>query len=216
MPKKTCAIGYWRRCWSQLSFLIVLILVVPTTLGCNSKSSKQVYKYPDYGVSLERSGNWDSKTIKRGGQIILTAKNGTKDKNAIRIEILGASCAPSQNIDPVRSVALDIERIRGLYNLISVTVVEAPSMTESRGYTIAKAKIAIPTMSIPEESPRNTMGTRAANVFQVIEIIEIRDTDNRTRSINIYKGTNVVLNAEADAIVDSIQIICPRPTATPG
>jgi hypothetical protein len=147
---------------------------------------------------------------------MLITKKRADEKDSVRIEIHENSCFPTLYKDSVEAVELNIERLRVFYDLNAVTIVEAPSMNESRGYKIAKAKIALPTQAIGKDSSRNKTGKLAPDVFQFVEIVAIRDSDNRSRTIYTYKGTNVALNAEADAIVDSIQIICPRPTATPG
>lgn len=207
-PKKTFVFPDWNSSWHQLNFLITMLLAIHLASGCSSTSSKQLYENPESGIRLERPGNWDLAFYERSGTIVLEPENGIANKGSARIEIHGSACGHPFFITPEEDIEANIDRIRILYNLSSVTIVQEPIKVETGDYEVTKAIITIPTMSLPEDSVENQVGGRGPNVFQPIDMFEIRDRDNNFIMVYVYKGNSDELNAEADEIVDSIQLTC--------
>jgi hypothetical protein len=207
-PRKTHALLNWKSGWYQLNFLTTLLLVVYLMSGCSSTSSKQLYENPEFGIRLEKPGNWDLAFYERSGSIVLEAENGIGNKDSARIEIHGYACVPVLFNNSEEAIESNIDRIRILYDLDSVTIVEEPIKVETGDYEVTKAIITIPTLSLPEDSVENQVGDRGPNVFQPIDMFAIRDSDNNFIMVYVYKGNSEAINAEADEIVDSIQLTC--------
>jgi hypothetical protein len=188
---------------------IILLLLVYITTGCNATSSKQFYENTETGISLERPGNWELAYVERNGMIVLASENGIWDKDSVRIEIHGPACV-SVSTDfknPYEEVEWNIDRIRKLYNLDSITVVQEPTTDKVGDYEITKSIIMIPSTALPEDSSRNQVGVRDPEIFQTIDIIAITNGGN-TIMTYIYEGNSDVLNAQAQEIITSIQITC--------
>lgn len=194
--------------WYRLGFLFALLSVIYTVSGCSSTTSQELYENSEFGISLEKPDNWRLEFYKRSGSIVLETENGVWHKDSARIEIYGYACVPTlfHNLD--EALESNIERIRTLYNLDSVTIVQEPIQGETGDNEVTKAIITIPTMSLPEDSAKNQVGDRRPDTFQTIEMFAIRDRNNHSIMVYVYQGNSEELNAEAVAIVDSIQLTC--------
>lgn len=199
--KKTCK-------FSKLYFPIALLLLIYIT-GCNTVSPKQLYENVEAGISIEKPEGWELTYVERNGMIVLATETGIWNKRSVRIEIQGPACPSiSTNFNnPHEEVEWNIERIRKLYNLDSVTVVQKPLKAKTGDYEVAKSVIMIPSMALPEDSSRNQVGDRGPDIFQTIDIFAITDGDNTVMAY-IYEGNSDKLNVQAQEIIDSIQIIC--------
>jgi len=198
--------------WLEYGFRhIVIILMVCMVSGCVSTPSKQLYENHESNISLEKPGNWHLEFIERSGLIFLEAESGTQNKDSARIEIYGtADCGNAlSNNSPEEAIVANIDRIRDLYHLDSVTVVQEPLKVKTGDIEVTKATITISTILLPEDSASNQMGERSADVFQTIDILAIGSNDDSSDiMVFIYKGNSETLNIEAGEIVNSIQPIC--------
>lgn len=195
----------------RLGVLFILLSVTCFITGCSSTTSKQPYENSEFGITLEKPGNWDLEFYERSGTIVLEAESGFWNKDSTRIEIYGYACVSTSN-NPITLLEANIDRIQILYDLESVTIVQQPTIVESGKYEVAKTIILIPTTSLPEDSARNQVGVQDSNIYQIIEMFAIRDSNNNSILVDIYKGNNEELNAEAEDIVSSIDLNC---TANP-
>jgi hypothetical protein len=193
----------------KLYFPIILLWLVYIATGCNATSSKQPYRNTEVGISLDKPENWELAYIERNGMIVLATESGIWNKDSVRIEIHGPAClsVPTNFKSPDEEVEWNIDRIRKLYNLDSVTVVQEPIKVKTGDYEVTKSIIMIPSMALPEDSSRNQVGDRGPDIFQTIDIVALTDGDN-TLMTYIYEGNSDALNAQAQEIIDSIQIIC--------
>ena len=196
-----------RGSWRQINILIIVFLIACLLSGC--ASSKQLYENPELGIKLIKSENWDVKYYERSGSIVLETKGGIGNSISARIEINGNACfpVPAWFNGSREAIELNIDRIRILYSLDSITIVQEPIEIENRGNEVVKAIIAIPTMSMPENDVRNQIGDRNPNLLQRIELFAIKDKDYFVMAY-IYEGDGEALNAEAEEIVASIQLSC--------
>jgi len=211
-PKKTFVFPDWNSSWHQLNFLITMLLVIHLASGCSSTSSKRLYENPESGISLEKPGNWDLAFYERSGTIVLEPENGIANQGSARIEIYGNACVDTTFNTPEEYIEANIDRIRILYDLDSVTIVQEPIQVEIGDYKVTKAIITIPTMSLPEDSVENQVGDRGPNISQTVEMFAIGNGDRNSIMVQLYKGNSEELNAEAEEIVDSIQLNCsPEP-----
>lgn len=195
--------------WHRLYFPVALLLLVYVVAGCNPTSSKQLYENTEAGISLEKPENWELAYIERNGMIVLAVENRIWDKDSVRVEIHGPACPSTLTKfnSPYEEVEWNIDRIRKLYSLDAVTVVQEPIKAKTGDYEVTKSIIVIPSMALPEDSSRNQVGNRGPNIFQTIDIFAITDGDN-TLMTYIYEGNSDTLNAQAQEIIDSIQMTC--------
>ncbi|HKZ55599.1 MAG TPA: hypothetical protein VJ123_08985 [Anaerolineales bacterium] len=192
----------------RLKLLITLLLIAYSVSACSSRSSKQLYENPHTGVSLEKPGNWDLAYFERSGTIVLEAESGIRNRGSARIEVIGGACHDTMFATPEEDIEAEIGRVRILYDLDSVTVVQEPTRVETGGYEVTRAIIAIPTLSLPEDAVENEVGVRGPDVFQTIELLAIRDSNRNFIMAYVYRGNNDELNAEAEEIVGSIRTFC--------
>lgn len=198
--------------WYRLVFLFALLSVTYLVSGCRSTTSQELYENAKFGVRLEKPGNWRLSLNERSGSIVLEPESGNGLKDSARIEIYGYACVPTLSHNTNETLESNIERIRTLYNLDSVTIIQPPIQVETGDNEITKATIRIPTMSLSEDSAKNQVGDRGPDIFQTIDMVAIRDRNNHSIMVYLYKGNSEELNAEAEAIADSIQLTC---AATP-
>lgn len=200
----------WQAQRHQLGFLFAMLSIVYMVSGCNSTPSKQLYQNSEFGISLEKPSHWSLEFTERNGLIALETETGIWAKESARIEIYGYACEPTPFLpkNPEEELELDVNRIRDLYSLDSVTTIQEPTKTQIRGNEVTTTIISIPTMSLPEDSVRNQVGERDVDIFQIIDISIIRDSKNNSIIVYIYKGTNEQLNADAEDIVNSIELTC--------
>jgi hypothetical protein len=209
--KKTSVFPNWKGIWYPLNFLIIMLLVAHLASGCVSPPSMQLYENPESGISLEKPENWDLAFYERSGVIVLEAENGSGNKDSARIEIHGSACVPAPTWfnGPDEEIEANIDRIRDLYYLGSaLTIVQEPVRVETGDYEVTKAIIMIPTMSLSEDDVINQVGARGPDIFQIIEMFAIINSNNNFIMVYVYKGNSEELNAEAQEIVDSIQLTC--------
>ena len=194
--------------WYRLGFLLALLSVICMVSGCGSTSSKQSFE--DFGssggLSLEKPRNWQAEFDERTETIMLKAEKGILRKDSVRIVIQPFTTLPESSLlSEHLEAATDI--IGTSYNLDSVTIIQEPTIIEGEVYEMATATILIPTMPLPEDSTANQVGVQEPDVFQTVDMRTIRCPSNFA-IIYVYKGNSQQLNAEAEAIVDSIQLIC--------
>jgi hypothetical protein len=193
----------------KMYFPTVLLLLVYIMGGCNATSSMESYENTEAGISLEKPENWELSYIERNGMIVLTTENGIWNRDSVRIEIQGPAClsVPANSSSPDEELERNIDRIRKLYNLESVTVVQEPTKSKTGDYEVTKSIIMIPSMALPQDSSRNQVGERGPDIFQIIDISAITHK-GYTVMTYIYKGNSETLNTQAQTIIDSIQFTC--------
>ncbi|HIP70569.1 MAG TPA: DNRLRE domain-containing protein, partial [Anaerolineae bacterium] len=198
--RKTLSLLSRQAQWHQLGFLFAMLSVIYLVVGCSSTSSKQLYENFEFGITLEKPRNWSVEFYERNGSIVLEAENGFWNKETARIEIYGYACVPSLLNDSESALESNIDRMHTLYNLDSVTIVQEPTIIEKKEYEMAAATILVPTMSLPEDSTKNQIGDRGPDIFQIIDMFAIRNSNNNSIMVYIYKGNSEKLNAEAQDI----------------
>ncbi len=202
--------------YSSRNLLIFVLVIVLMFAGCNSSQGRQSYENPESGISLEKPENWHAEYYERSGLIALETENKIRDEGSAHIEIYAGSCAsadnnPNEGLTAEELIQLEIDRIRVLYNLDSITITQEATTVKNGDMEVTRASITVPTLSLPEDSSTNQVGDQATDVFQPIDIINIRDSNNdRSIGVFIYKGNSEELNAEAEEIVSSVQQTCPN------
>lgn len=187
--------------------LFVTVLVALIMSGCGPSPSIKHYRNSEMGVSLEQPQNWDLSYFERSGSIVLETETGFWEKESTRIEIWGSACSSSASMNQEEILVSDIDRIRILYNLDSTNILQEPTTDKYGDYEVSKVSIDVPTTSL-SDSVRNQIGVQDPNINQVIDIFNIKDNKDNSIMVYVYKGNNEQLNAEAEAIVDSIELIC--------
>jgi hypothetical protein len=209
-PKKVLTFPIWKSSWYQLSWSIIMFLVVHLASGCVSTPPTPLDETSKFGVRLEKPENWSLETNERNGSIVLEIENGGVNTDSARIEIVGNACVPTPSWfnGLEEELELNIDRIGKLYNLDSVARLQEPIVVETGDYEVAKAIIAVPTISMLEDPARNKVGGQDPNILQTIELFAIKSNNTNFVLAYIYQGNSEEFNAEAEEIVDSIQLIC--------
>lgn len=194
--------------WYRLTFFVALLSIIQMVSGCSSMTSEQSYE--DFGSSgglrLEKPRNWHAEFDERTETIVLKAERGILRKDSIRIVIQPFTTLPESSLlSEHLEAAIELTGVRE--NSDSVTVVQEPTIVEDEAHSMATATILIPTMSIPKDSTEDQVGVQALDRFQTVTMRAIRCPGNFA-VIYVYEGNSDQLNAEAEAIVESIQLTC--------
>ena len=203
--QKTYLVSNSKNTWRQFSFNLLLLFIAFLLSGCNSTSMEQ-YVNPNLGVQLHKTDNWKVEYIERNGSIIVRANKGILRKESVRIEIVGNSCLSNSLFDN-STLERDIERIRNLYSLNSVGIIQEPIKVEAEEYSVIKAIIEIPTNAMIDDTNRIQVGNRGLDSMQTIDIYAISDRGYLIRAY-IYEGDDAILNKRAQEIVSSIRSTC--------
>jgi len=189
---------------------VISALIVASTLsGCSSISSTQLYQNHQMGIVLEHPNNWKIETNPRvDNHIILQSKNVLFERNSSRIEIFVNPLNKSP-FDMIEKLDASIISLTRSHELDSFIVVKQPTIHYGRDPDMASATISIPTASLPEDSSKNQMGVRSQDITQILEIFLLKNIDRRYMLVEIYRGKSEELNAQAEAIVNSIRFIPP-------
>lgn len=194
--------------WSVLGVLITLVLlVIFTAYGSRDSDTLEFYQNTLLGISLEYPHAWNLEMDERVDNMIILESNGDLFQNdSVRIELF-VGHPNSLPIDLDESLENSINSMSELYE--AVHIIQSPVSIDSENYEIAGARIAIPTTSMPSDSPENQMADRSANVEQVVNMYVIRDEVNHFIAVKIFKGRSEELNAQAEDIVHSIRFMTP-------
>lgn len=199
----------WKGNWNELSCLIFMLLIILLISGCNPTLSKQVYENSKAGIRVVKPANWDLAYSERNGIVTLVTETGVWEKESVRIEIHGPAClsiATNYN-SPYEELEANIDRIRILYDLELVTIVQEPIEVKSGNYEYIRAVILIPTIALRNDPNRNQVGDSDQNISQPVDVYAISD-GNDTLMAYIYRGNSQPLNIQAQEIVESIQLTC--------
>ena len=99
--------------------------------------------------------------------------------------------------------------MRILYDLDSVSIIQAPMRTRAEGREVVTAIIGLPVAELPDDAVINQVGGHEPGVMQTVDIRIITDSDGCSVMVYLYKGNSEALNAEAEDIVESIRFTCP-------
>jgi hypothetical protein len=193
-------------CGILINFLVVLIAV-----GCTASISKQSYENLEIGLGLEKPDNWDLVYSERNGAIYLEAEKGVWKKDTIRIEIHGQSCLsdaqePTTSYNtPKEEIEWNIQRMKVLYNLDSIPIIQEPMPNKIGNYEVTEAVIEIPAAVLEGGSREN----RGSDASQIINMFQINDSGNSSVMAYVFESNDEKLNTQAEEIIDSIRFICP-------
>lgn len=205
----------WKNRFRSFGLQIVLLLFIFLLSGCIGSTrtqSNQLYENPESGISLKKKANWDVEFYERSGLILLKAENGFLQRNFARLEIYGNACSSDTWADrPDELLIADIERIKNLYNLSSVMIMQEPMEVEIGDHEVTQAIIAISVSAMFDDTSRIQVSDRGPDALQTIDIYGITN-QGAIIVAYIYEGDDDALNEQAREIVDSIQFICtPEP-----
>lgn len=200
---------YYRINSRRLFQIFVLSLLISMITGCIPASNYQKYENRELGISLEKPELWELNYNERNGMIVLTKNGNILINESSRIEIQGPACTHNLNnfTNPREEIEWNIERIRDLYHLESLPMIQEIEEINYEDYKYTSTTIAIPTISLSADSDRNQMGNSSPELMQLIDIIAISKDDNTIINY-IYKGKNEIVNNQAKEIINSIKIIC--------
>jgi hypothetical protein len=194
--------------------VVITVVASAFVAGCTSYSTKQVYEFPGRHVRIEKPAHWQTAVHERSGTMMLEARHGFGVKESVRIDISrlhGSTCDGAKQTNsrgaPLEGVKDLLRNRQELYAPYVISVVETPREVTSQHYKIAKAIIDVPTQAFEKDSIYNKQGAQTLGTFQPVELFEIK-SEELSIQVMIYKGQNNTINAEADEIVKSIQLVC--------
>jgi hypothetical protein len=191
------------------SGILLVFIAILFSAGCTA--TKQPYENLEAGIRFEKSNNWDITYSERNGVIYLVAEKGIWAKDSIRIQIHGPACpidgqeSKSPYNTPDEEIEWNIQRMKMLYSLDSITIVQEPMMDKIGGNEVTKAVIEIPA-AVLEGSPSGTQGSDAS---QIINVFQVSDGNKSSVMVYVFQSNNDELNAQAQEIIESIQFNCP-------
>lgn len=209
--------GYFKKLfvlfgWKDKQHLLCLLILLAATylcFGCTTPI-KQLYEIPEAGISLEKPANWKVTFNERNGMVVLVAKNGVWDKVSARIEIQGPACfsLPNGFQNSSEEIKWNIDRIRMLYSLDSISIVQEPISVENANRDTFQAIIELPVLALADDPTRIQVRGQGSGYVQVIELFAIAHNENKVM-VYIYDGDSETLNEQAKDIIYSVEIDCP-------
>ncbi|MEW5869816.1 MAG: hypothetical protein AB1894_11115 [Chloroflexota bacterium] len=190
--------------WHWLSFLLILPGLVFLVSGCTPNPPLQRYENSEAGIRLEKPANWKAEYYERNGQILLDAKRYFWDKRGPLVEIHGGACLSNSKADRP-DLEDDIERIRNLYGLDSVSVIQEPAIIRTGDFEASKAVIEIPIAKMQGDDNRIRVENRGPGALQTIEVHAIRSQGGNIWAY-VYKSGDEAMDAQAQEIIESIQL----------
>lgn len=194
-----------------VSFLNILVISLLTVVlsGCNSPS-QVYYENQQWNFSLKYPDNWKlSENNRVANDFSLQATKGLLNKSNARIVITSGLLIPEDTPNELEIVMEN--HLMGVANMThifkSVEVLQISDVIGLDNHEIISSTISVPTLDITEGSSANQMGQRDENVFQIIDIYILRNSQGQDIVVEVYKGTDANLNAQADEIAKSIQFI---------
>ena len=187
----------------------VLVLGLFVLSGCQKPSTSERYENNEIGISLEKPGNWSISFNDRNGILLLYTGDSRHGKDSARIEFFSPACPSSLAAydDPYEAIATNVERIKRLYNLQSIDIIQGTSIVKKGNIEIVKAAIVVPTMALVDDPNRNQTGVQKPNIFQNIEIYALTKNNDILMAF-VYQGNNEAINSQAQDIVVNTEITC--------
>lgn len=209
-PKQTPGCKIWDHRSSRMTVLLVSLLLLSLIAGCRHNSDPVLYENPELHVSLKRPEHWRVAYYARSGQIILEAKIGMGTRASARVEVHGNTGPDVTPLpDSVEAVQVDIQRIRMLYELDSVSIIQPPTRLEDEDGEVVTALIGLPVAALPDDAVINQIGGHEPGIIQTIEIRRIVHGGDCALMVYLFRGKDETLNAEAEEIVKGIRFTCP-------
>lgn len=191
----------------RLLFPIALLLILCLLSGASLLSIKQIYVNPQGNLRLEKPFNWDVEYYERNGAIYLNASSGIAGRDTASITIWAGNPCHATLDDPYAEVEAAIERKRNLYYLDSLTILQKPVQVAGTGHKVIRAAIALPksAQSTADQTQAEKVGDGS---LRTIELFAIGDQDHYYVLADVYPGDSPLLNAQAETILESVQITC--------
>jgi hypothetical protein len=191
--------------------VILLVLLLSSLLASCTSSKLDIYENQESGIWLEKPGNWDISYNERNGMTSLRAEQGIWNKDAASILIFGFPC--QRDDEGIRDMEVEFEsaisRLRTVYSLDSITIIQNPFMYQVGEYEYYRASIEIPSSAFKDTSDEKAIEEKDQDSFRTVDLFRVYDEDGASIYIEVYEGESVELNTQAYAIVESIQLFCP-------
>ncbi|MFQ5471214.1 MAG: hypothetical protein ACE5EH_13105 [Gammaproteobacteria bacterium] len=185
---------------------IFLIVSLAWLLPSCGSSSPEYYENQEWNFSLEYPNNWELNEDNRVANdfSLQVTKGLLRNSNAwIYLYVsLPQDSPPELETDMENYIEIVTRETHQ-----SLEVIQISDVIDDGSYKMIWATVSVPTLSLAEDSPINQMGERTENVSQTINIYILRNSQGQDIVVEVYKGTDESLNAQADEIVKSIQFI---------
>ena len=194
-------ISQWFKIGGALGLITLFIFLVVWIATPSLKS----YEDSEVGLSFTYPKTWKAEFHERNGSYVITPKKRLFQKGSADITIQPRAVS---NVPVARSaeegLMIEVNRLNLFFKLDDIDFVQPFKIIEDAESEMAVVTISVPTTAIAEDSSRNQMGQREPGVFQIIDLYIIPNTPEYYAVIEVYKGENAKINAQADAIVRSV------------
>jgi hypothetical protein len=197
----------------QLNLYFTLLILFMFSGGCVFITPKQIlvspvqiYESPTGDRKVVKPENWNLYFSERNGWIYLYPEPSIwgETYTFVSIDITACNIPSSEYKTPRELLDENIERLRNLYSLDTISIFLQPISIESNEYEILKTIVMIPTIAFEEGAVEH----RSTDLQQEIDIYVISDSNNNSLMVYIYPGNNEEINKEAYSIIDSIVLNC--------
>lgn len=192
----------------HLLIALVITLLPFVTPGCRPSSRSQVkYENPEWNFGLEYPNNWEFNDNDRvANDFSLKVTQGVFERSSVLILIVAGLPVPEE---PPSSLEETLKNYlssltKRTHVFRSFEVVEMTDVIHNGHHEMIKATVSIPTLDIVEGSSINQIGEVSEDVLQTLEINILRNSQGQNLVVEVYPGTNKVLNAQAEEIVQSL------------
>ncbi len=194
------------------SKLFRILLFIPFThllLGCGSTSLIN-YESPEWNWGVEYPSNWELNDDNRvANDFSLQATKKLRKGSSARIQLIVEM--PFQE-GSTSELEADMEKYLKIvsertHQIKSLQTIQISDVIDNGDHKMIWATVSVPTIDIVEGSSVNQMGERDENISQIIDIYILRNSQEQSIIVEVYKGADDELNSEADEIVKSIYFI---------
>jgi|SRR5688500_1009717 hypothetical protein len=175
--------------------IFISLLAISIVAGCTASQLKKPYENVDAGIRLEKPSTWAVTYSERNGIIYLK----TEGKDSAQIQIHGPACIKnsSQFSTPNEEIESNIRRMKLLYNVDEIVVLQEPVMEKIGANEVTEAVIEIPAFK------------EGSDVSQRVSVSQISDGEKNSIMVYVFQSNNEALNVQTEEIVESLQFNCP-------
>ena len=205
MTNRAFFIGGYKGAYKAGFFWFVVFFGLIALVGCPPKMNVSAYTNSLMHINLMKPNTWDAAFYERSGRVVLEGKSGFIKKSSARIEIYGGpECHPFGSQDTINYVEMDIERIGTLYSIDPIILIQEPVLIKTANREVIRAVIGLPIADLPQDTEINQFSNSDSETIQTIDLRLILDDTGCFAIAYLYKGGDRILNAQAEAIIDSL------------
>jgi hypothetical protein len=192
-------------------FIIIGIIFVSVINGCTPNNNQIISTNPGPAYFVDIPDSWETEYSSRSGQYLIHIKDELWNDKPTRIEFYGTGCRsyPPGLENTKQFIYAEIDRIKNLYHLDTITILQWPIEIYKNDYIYTHAEIEIPLDAMPSTTNNIDFTQQGEGTNQIIDLYSISN-ENKTLFVHVvfYKDTDEKINAQAEAIIFSFHLEC--------